>query len=569
MARPIFLLACALAVLLATTTHAHVVKHTFRVGNLTVRKLCQERTVVAVNGRLPGPTIKVHQGDTLIIQVINRSPYDISIHWHGIFQMLSGWADGPNYVTQCPIRPGGRYTYKFDVVGQEGTLWWHAHASSLRATVHGTLIILPRRGSSTYPFPKPHKEVPILLGEWWNANIADVERESLTTGGAPNISDAFTINGRPGDLYPCSIKDTYNLKVAAGKIYLLRIINAALNHHLFFKVAGHHLTVVATDASYTMPYPTDVVVVAPGQTVDALLVADARPGRYYMAARAYASAPGVPFDNTTTTGVLRYESSSSFSSPPVMPALPAFGDTPTAHRFYSNLTALLLRGAPTVPLAVDEKMFITIGFGVYSCDKKNKAACAGPFGERLACSMNNVSFQLPTTQSLLQAHHSQAPGVYTEDFPERPPVAFDYTSYNVSLNLGLLQTARATRLKRLRYNSTVQVVLQNTALLGAESHPIHLHGFNFFVLAMGFGNYDPAAAERRFNLVHPQVRNTIAVPAGGWAVLRFVANNPGAWIMHCHMDSHMVMGLGMAFIVENGPTPETSLPPPPHDLPRC
>lgn len=82
---------------------------------------------------------------------------------HGIFQILSGWSDGPEFVTQCPIRPGHSYTYKFDITRQEGTLWWHAHVSWLRATVYGALVIRPREGRS-YPFPKPYREVPILLG---------------------------------------------------------------------------------------------------------------------------------------------------------------------------------------------------------------------------------------------------------------------------------------------------------------------------------------------------------------------------------------------------------------------
>ena len=82
---------------------------------------------------------------------------------HGIFQRLTAWADGPEYVAQCPIVPGNSYTYKFNITGQEGTLWWHAHSSWLRATVYGALIIRPRLGH-TYPFPKPHKKFPILLG---------------------------------------------------------------------------------------------------------------------------------------------------------------------------------------------------------------------------------------------------------------------------------------------------------------------------------------------------------------------------------------------------------------------
>lgn len=319
--------------------------------------------------------------------------------------------------------------------------------------------------------------------------------------------------------------DTYKLRVVSGETYLLRIINAAVNNQLFFKVAGHSLTVVAVDASYTTPYHTDVVAIAPGQTVDALLVADASPGRYYMAAHPYISVQNVTFDNTTTTGILQYASAPP-SSPPVMPALPAFNDTPTAHRFYTNLTGLLYEDGPTVPLTVDEKMFITFGLGLVPCDRRN-GSCAAPFGEKFAGSMNNVSFRFPTKLSLLQAHFFEVPGIYTQDFPDTPPVVFDYTSPNVTFNQGLLQTVKATRLKRLKYNSAVEIVLQDTALLGVESHPIHIHGFDFFVLAQGFGNYDPAVAEKSFNLVNPQRRNTIAVPVGGWAIIRFVTNNPG------------------------------------------
>lgn len=82
---------------------------------------------------------------------------------HGIRQLQTGWADGPAYVTQCPIQTGQAYTYNFTITGQRGTLLWHAHISWLRSTLHGPIIILPKRNES-YPFVKPYKEVPIILG---------------------------------------------------------------------------------------------------------------------------------------------------------------------------------------------------------------------------------------------------------------------------------------------------------------------------------------------------------------------------------------------------------------------
>lgn len=353
-----------------------------------------------------------------------------------------------------------------------------------------------------------------------------------------------------------------------GRTYLLRIINAALNNQLFFKIANHKLTVVSVDASYTNPYVTDVVVIAPGQTTDVLMTADQPSALYYMAAHPYASAPGIPFDNTTTTGIVEYEHATSTN--PIMPVLPAFNDTPTAHKFYSNLTGLVTgQFWIPVPRIVDEHMFITVGLGLTACGQPGNASCAGPFGQRLGASMNNASFQLPNTISMLQAFFQNVGGVYTTDFPNQPPLIFDYTNASNNFNQSILMTTKSTKVKKLKFNSTVEIVFQNTALIAVENHPIHLHGFNFYVLAQGFGNYNPTRDSRKFNLINPQERNTIAVPVGGWAVIRFRANNPGIWFLHCHLDVHLPWGLATAFEVENGPTPSTRLPPPPPDFPKC
>lgn len=546
---------------------ARVVEHSFYVKEQTVDILCERRVITTVNGSLPGPLLRVNEEDSVIVHVLNESPYNISIHWHGLFQKLTPWADGPSYITQCPIQPGNNYTYIFNVTEQEGTLWWHAHTRWLRATVYGGFIIHPRKGR-TYPFPKPYKEFPIIIGEWWNANVLDVENEGLMTGGAPNLSDAYTINGQPGDLYPCSNKNkTTKFEVVQGKTYLLRIINAALNNELFFKVANHTFTVVGIDAMYTVPYETDVVVSGPGQTVDVLMTANQPLGSYYAAAEPYASAPGVPFDNSTTTAIFTYNSSTQ--STPIMPILPPFNDTPTAHRFYSNLTGLTSAPFWEAPiLDVDEHMLMAIGLGLVSCGRVPND-CLGLFNQSFAASISNHSFQLPTTTSILEAHYYNTPGVYNATFPNQPLVPFDYTNPNNSFNLNLLLNEKSTTVKRLKYNTTVEIVFQDTALIGIENHPMHIHCFNFQVLAQGFGNYDPNVDRQKFNLVNPQVRNTIAVPTGGWAVARFRANNPGVWILHCHLDVHLSWGLAMAFIVEDGGTPESTLPPPPEDLPKC
>lgn len=316
------------------------------------------------------------------------------------------------------------------------------------------------------------------------------------------------------------------MKVESGKTYLLRIINAALNTEFFFKVAGHNFTVVAIDAGYTDPYKTDTIVVAPGQTVDALMTADADPGLYYLAASPYQSAIGLPFAKIPTRGIVEYIcnvlASNYFDPTPVMPVMPLSNDSDTTYRFYTNITGLVRSNNPTVPLQVDEHMFVTYGLGLTPC-RPSQTKCNAAIGS-IAASMNNVSFLFPTKMSLLDAFYKNKQDVYTEDFPDKPATMFDFTNASSTMNVF---TEKGTKVKKLKYNSTVEVVLQNTALIGSENHPLHLHGFNFFVLAQGLGNFNESSAVQSYNLINPQVRNTIAVPAGGWGVIRFVANNPG------------------------------------------
>ncbi|KAB5521445.1 hypothetical protein DKX38_025764 [Salix brachista] len=183
---------------LAITRH-----YKFDVVLQNVTRLCKTRSTVTVNGKFPGPRIVAREGDRLLIKVVNHVQNNISIHWHGIRQLRSGWADGPAYITQCPIQTGQSYVYNYTIVGQRGTLWWHAHISWLRSTIYGPLIILPKLGTP-YPFPKPHREVPIIFGEWFNADPEAIINQAMQTGGGPNVSDAYTINGLPGPLYNCS-----------------------------------------------------------------------------------------------------------------------------------------------------------------------------------------------------------------------------------------------------------------------------------------------------------------------------------------------------------------------------
>lgn len=305
----------------------------------------------------------------------------------------------------------------------------------------------------------------------------------------------------------------FNFLVEPGKKYLLRIINAALNEELFFKIAGHNLTVVEVDAAYVKPFEAETILTAPGQTTNVILSANHKSGKYIMVTSPYMDAP-ILVNNKTATATIQYIgtniSSTTFTVPPPRNA------TSIAMKFMDSLRSLNSKTYPAkVPMKIDHSLFFIISLGLNPC-----ATCYRGF--RIVAAINNVTFVMPSV-SLLDAHFFNKSGVFADDFPGNPQYVFDYTGIPPEN----LRTMEGTRLYRLEYNSNVQLILQDTGLLSPENHPMHLHGFNFFVVGRGKGNFDPKDDSKKFNLVDPVERNTINAPSGGWVAIRFRANNPG------------------------------------------
>lgn len=318
--------------------------------------------------------------------------------------------------------------------------------------------------------------------------------------------------------------DTFKLKVKPGKTYMLRIINAALNDDLFFRISNHTFSVVEADAVYVKPFETDTLLIAPGQTTNVLLKTKRSPrkSRFFMAARPYFTGQGT-FDNSTVVGILEYKLPFKTSiSGLSIPTLPPINSTSFVANFSSKLRSLANAEFPAnVPQNVDRKFFFTVGLGSTPCPANQ--TCQGPNGSKFAASVNNISFTSPSIALLQSYFLGQNNGVFTADFPGVPLIPFNYTGTPPNNT----HVANGTKVVVLPFNAAVEVVLQDTSILGAESHPLHLHGYNFFVVGQGFGNFDPEKDPGNFNLVDPVERNTIGVPSGGWAALRFRADNPG------------------------------------------
>ncbi|KAJ9560678.1 hypothetical protein OSB04_005838 [Centaurea solstitialis] len=540
-------------------------------------RLCKSKRILTVNGEFLVPPF----------MLIEDKP---SLLMHGVKQPRYPWSDGPEFITQCPIKPGGNFSQKIILSDEEGTLWWHAHSDWSRATVHGLIVIFPKIGRP-YPFRKPDAEFPIILvnmkckkrrqryktnvsliligvqmhaGEWFRQDVEAVLLDFMRTGGDPNSSDALTINGQPGDLYPCSTAETTKFIVEQGKTYMIRMVNAAMNLLMFWAIGDHEVTVVGTDGAYTKPLKSDYVTISPGQTIDLLFKANQPIGRYYIAAKPYNSQPQISFDNTTTTAIIEYKGYKKSSSHPVFPHLPKVNDTSASVNFTGSLRSLASRAHPIdVPMKITKNFLFTVSINTLPCPNN---ACLGPRGLRFAASVNNITFDSPSI-SILDAYHGRITGVYGDDFPSFPPLFFDFTAAN--LNRSLQTPLNATEVKVLEFNDTVELVFQGTNLVAGIDHPMHLHGHSFYVVGWGFGNFNRSKDPLGYNLVDPPLQQTIAVPKNGWTAIRFKADNPGVWLMHCHLERHISWGMEAVFITKNGSRPEEAMLPPPPDMPPC
>ncbi|CAL1403571.1 unnamed protein product [Linum trigynum] len=537
----------------------HYYEFILKESNFT--KLCSTKAMISVNGSFPGPTITVRRGDTAYVNVHNHGEHGVTLHWHGVKQPRNPWSDGPENITQCPIQPGNNFTYEVVFSDEEGTLWWHAHSEWTRATVHGAIVVLPAQGK-TYPFPAPYADQTIVLASWFKGDVKTIIDDALSTGGDPRASDAFTINGEPGDLYPCSKQTTTRITVNSGQTYLLRLINAVMNEEHFFGIANHTLTVVGRDGSYTKPYPTPFVVISPGQTMDVLVTANMTVSHYYVVSTPFEDGD-VPFDKTTATAIMQYSGVYPPPSAVPYPVLPAYDDSAAAEGFVAGLRSLASEEHPVnVPKDVKKRFVIAIALNALPCAN---ASCDGPDGNRMAASLNNVSF-VSRSVDILDAYYSNQNGIFNQDFPSEPLTYFNFTGNNAGVSGA---TARGTRAMMVEYGDTVEIVLQGTSLGAAQNHPIHYHGYNFFLVGAGKGNFDVKTHPGSYNLVDPLEVNTIGVPKNGWAAFRFLANNPGVWFMHCHLERHATWGMETVVIVKNGNSTDARIRPRPDHMPLC
>ena len=223
----------------------------------------------AFNGQVPGPRIRLTEGDRVRFIVRNSLPEPTSVHWHGL--IVPNGMDGPAGITQPAIPPGGTFTYEFDVK-QAGTFFYHSHAQADRQEalgLYGALIVDPKN-----PPPAAYdQELVVQLQEWLFKNGYTFPAMPMD-GMQPNF---FTINGKA---FPA----TQTVHMRLGERLLVRFIgtNSGFIHPMH--IHGGPFTIVATDG-VTVPESAriskDTVNVGPGERYDVIWQARER-GRWLL-----------------------------------------------------------------------------------------------------------------------------------------------------------------------------------------------------------------------------------------------------------------------------------------------
>ena len=216
--------------------------------------------VWAYNGQVPGPLLRVNEGDEVEVTVHNFTTLNHTIHWHGIYQTNTWKHDGVPDVTQKGIEPGESFTYRF-VADRIGSLWYHCHVNvsehlGLRG-MWGPLIVNPKEPTS---LEKQVTREAILMFSGWNSEVAQVYGE----GGKPGeVLNYFSINGK-------SFPMTQPLRVKEGDVVRLRLYAATLPAS--FHLHGHDMLVTHKDGlPLDSPYSADVVSMGPGERYDVII----------------------------------------------------------------------------------------------------------------------------------------------------------------------------------------------------------------------------------------------------------------------------------------------------------
>ncbi|PQE10386.1 multicopper oxidase protein [Rutstroemia sp. NJR-2017a WRK4] len=471
----------------------------FNIENSTAAPDGIERIVLTVNGTVPGPTIIADWGDTVRVHVTNNmgksnfsAPFmyqnnGTSIHFHGIRQNYTNYMDGVASVTQCPTAPGDSFTYEWRAT-QYGSSWYHSHFYvQAWDGIFGGIII---NGPATANYDEDLGN--LFLNDWSHQTADQLALEAATSG--PPTLDNCLINGTNTwtEDDDTVVGSRFETTFVSGTRYRIRLVNGAADTHFRFMIDNHTLEVIAADFVPIVPYNTTAVSIGMGQRYDVIVTATEETGNFWL--RAIPQESCSDNDNVDNIlGIIRYDSSSTDD-----PTTSAYDFTDSCDdEAIGTVVPYLALAASTGDVENDEA--VTLG-------QAN----------------NEIYWYMAGTSFLSQW-----------DYPTVLQAAEGNDTWGTDQHVVQLPTA----------NEWVYFIIQ-TAF--AQAHPIHLHGHDFWVLAQGTGTYDASTVD--LTLTNAPRRDVAMLPASGYLVLAMYTDNPGAWLMHCHIAWHTSEGFALQLL---------------------
>lgn len=460
------------------------------------------RSGMVVNGQFPGPTIEANWGDWIEVTVHNDLASEgTALHWHGLLQQETPWFDGVPGIDMCPIAPGSTFTYRFRA-DLYGSSWWHSHYSAQYASgILGAMIIYGPHDNAEYD----EDLGPVLLTDWYHQPYYELVEQVMAPaaeGLLPPVSNNNLINGKMN--YPCAnvtggLPCTPNAGISkfyfeSGKSYRLRLINAGAEGIQKFSIDGYKLKIIANDFVPLVPYETDVVTLGVGQRTDVIVEAS---GKSTDAVWMRSTLGKSAFDGgcTLNDGI----------SPEAVAAI-----------YYekANDTAI-----PKTTSSIPDS-------AIETCEN-----------DALDQTVPYLSLQPtgnPTSQQLDITYASN--GTHNLFFVNNSTFRVNYNDPALlEAKLGNNNFPAASNIYDFGGSTSIRLVIYNHAVTGA--HPMHLHGHNSYVLAVGTGTWDGSIV----NGNNPQRRDVQLLPNApstsepAYIVLQFEADNPGVWPIHCHI----------------------------------
>ncbi|KAF3762505.1 hypothetical protein M406DRAFT_217145, partial [Cryphonectria parasitica EP155] len=532
------------------------------------------RPMMVINGQFPGPMIVCNQGDTIVVNVVNEAKNATAIHWHGLFQNGTVFMDGTVGVTQCPIASGQSYRYEFTVKGQAGSYFYHGHQAAQGLDgLFGPFIILSTEEKENQPIPYDTDRV-IMVQDWYHDVSDGLLRQTLSPGSeASPIPNGALINGankldcslHPGRHCDSSSALLPTFDLEPDKHHRLRIMNVGGFAWFEVSVDKHlDLPVTEVDGVTVEPSSDSAVLVGPGQRYSVILSTnqttnndddDDNNNLFWFRARmvSHCFAENVLPDKgvASAQAIIRYTAAEETPST----AQQQQHKLPQTQADSGKFTVICKDPAPgsyrplparAAPAYAHHSWYLRVNLEI------------GDW--RLERGFLNKSTLRPQVQSpsLHRVVDGLQAGNASFGIEGVNDVAFD-KKHELVISSGSIEV--------------VDVILQN---FDEGNHPFHLHGTQMFILAAGHG-YFPGYEALGLNpggkgllnasddsvVANPTRRDVTTVEGFGWTLVRFVADNPGVWLFHCHMIWHAEAGMGMQFasrldVMRNWTVPEQS-----------